>query len=161
MSTSARRLEGRRRSFGSRLQRLVHRLESPPGAALDEPHDEWGQKSRKALFLNEADAIRSRSLDAKPMLAVEETRDTEMTQPAQLLRWRGGKHCGTHTHAATSWRLQLDVETRADHGGTADVRDEGVPGRVGGKIGQDLPYPLRGRLDSDLRMQLRRHPIPR
>src|SRR5262249_16234913 len=93
-------------------------------------------------------------LDPKAVLAVDDARDEQAPEPAQLAVRLDGLDGGLERRRSRSRRLDPHLQPRAYALLTADLADEWIPLRVGGEVGQDRPHPFRRSVNLDLVAEL-------
>jgi len=83
------------------------------------------------------------------VLAVEEAREAEPAEPAQLAIRDDGLHGGSKSHRARTRRPEEHIESGTDLRVPVDSPDERVPIRKPLEIEQDGPHAFGGRVDFD------------
>ena len=113
-------------------------------------------------FVDEAAAAVAQRLDAEAVLAVEETADDEVADPAELPFTFCGEHCRLEAHRPGVRRLDADLEDGSGMEIAVELAHERVPLGVGGRVREDRPDGGRWRVDLDrlLNCPLRGHWAP-
>src|SRR6266545_3038830 len=142
------------------LEGLVHLFEGGQGAPVEGLGQEWHEHATVLLLLDQPDPALAERLDGEAVLAVEETRQHQVAEPAQPPP-RGGLANGrAERHGAPALGPHADGDALALGGPATGLDHERVPLRVRTEVGEHLPDPLRAGLDVDLGSKLLGHLAP-
>ncbi len=130
-------------------KRAVHLLEAAAGVAIQAPGEQRDEQTPEAFPLNEPGTHRPERLNLKDVLAVEEAREADPAEPAQLAIRDDGLHGGSKSHWARTRRPEEHIESGTDQRLAANRSDERVPIRKPLEIEEDGPHAFGGRVDFD------------
>src|SRR3984893_8393031 len=109
---------------------------------------EGSQHAAELLLLRET-ALSLQRLDAETVLAIEEARDEQMTEPTERARRRNLENSRAEGHRRAAGRSDPHGQTRAREQLARDLADEGIPLGIGGEISQHAPNRLWRRGDGE------------
>jgi hypothetical protein len=104
--------------------------------------------------LDEAAAVVFERLDAEAVFPVEDARNEQSPEPAQLTVDFDGANGGLERRRARLRWLDSHLDPRALAQLAVDPADERIPLRVGSEVADDRPYALGRLIDLDLSAEL-------
>jgi hypothetical protein len=93
-------------------------------------------------------------LDQERMLAGEDSRQPEMTEPSKFPVWLSNQDGGAEEHSVSAGWLDLDLNAGTDTDVAFHNADKRIPLGVCGKIRQHSPHLFPGGINLDLAMNL-------